>query len=192
MKISTFLYHRKKILSLLEFMLEVCRQNTVGRRADILTKHFRKCLMSLKAFTFGLAANVCLFVSQPFFSYFVEHRYMALLPSEILFVDQSSMSGFLTANAIMAFCGVYAASGTIFFVTLFILIVSNITVQVELIGDDFKSLDEMWANKKTTLAYRHAFLRTICVRCQDMETYVFIGHAKSYKKRACLIMKFLV
>lgn len=167
-KSTNYIKHFKKVLALLEFMQKMCRLNSFGRRADILKNELQKCYRSLKMFTVCVLVNACLFLSVPFISYSVNKELISLAPIEILFIDQSTLSGYFTANLILSLDGILAASGTIFCATLYILLISNFTVQVELIEDDFKCLDEMWADKKRSLAYKRAFIQNICMRCQDM------------------------
>lgn len=168
-KSGNYLLHFKKILALLEFMLQVCRQNSNGRRAILLKTHLKKCYKSFILFAVCISANACLFLSVPVISYLVKKELIALVPCEVPFIDQSTLSGYLTANVIMSVNGVLAACGTIFSATSYILLITNYTVQVELIGDDFDCLDEMWADKKQPLRHKRAFLRSICMRCQDMD-----------------------
>lgn len=159
----------KKILALFEFMLQICRQNSTGRRAIILKSHLEICYRRLKFFAVCISANVCLFITVPVIFYLVKDEMMSLIPCEVPFIDQSSVSGFFTANLMMSVNGVLAVCGTIFCATTYILLIANYTVQVELIGDDFNNLDEMWADQKQPLQHKQAFLRNICMRCQDMD-----------------------
>lgn len=169
MKSGNYIAHSKKVLALLEFMLKICQQNSTGERAEILRVQLQKCFSNLKIFALSIFANVCLFLSVPVISYITKNELLSLVPIEIPFIDQSTTSGYLTANLIMGVNSVLVVSGTIFCASLYILLINNFSVQVELIGHDFNYLDQMWADKKQSLGYKLAFLRNICMRCQDMD-----------------------
>lgn len=94
------------------------------------------------------------------------------MPLEILFVDQSTMSGLLISWAIHGIMGIYSDFGTILYGLLFINLIMNYKMGVELLAEDFKNLDKMWTGEvEATIAYRHAFLRNICIKRQDMNLY---------------------
>lgn len=99
---------------------------------------------------------------------------VSLLPFEISFTDQSTLSGYLTANACMSVMGVYAVFIALFVVLHFITIILNYSMLVDIIEVDIKQLDELWRDKrKTTVVERHLFLRNICLKCQDKDKYAF-------------------
>lgn len=94
---------------------------------------------------------------------------MPLLPIEIMFTDQSTLSGFLIANVFMIFMGVYYGYLASLYVGLhFIYAILNYSMQVDLIEVDINELDELWRDTSTTTVFeRHLFLRNICQKCQD-------------------------
>lgn len=74
----------------------------------------------------------------------------------------------------MSVMGMYAASGTIFYGALFIYCILMYALKVDLIGNDFKDLDEMWADEASVpLHFKHAYLKNICKKRQDLKKYVF-------------------
>lgn len=88
---------------------------------------------------------------------------------EIIFIDQSTQLGFLTANIVMAILGVYTVAITIYMLMHFIILVMSYTIRVDILEIDFKELDGLWSDTSTSPeAHRHMFLRNICVKCIDM------------------------
>ncbi|XP_037026304.1 odorant receptor 67d-like isoform X2 [Bradysia coprophila] len=167
-----YLMRFKKVQALLEFMLNICRQNSTDKRADILKSQLRKLYSKLKVFAICVLGNLALFVSVPVVSYLLNQDLITLIPAIIPFVDQTTLHGYLTANCIMSVNGLLTACGTTFCACLYILLIFNFTMQIELIGDDIRNLDRMWADKKQSLGSKRAFLRDIFIRCQDSDNYI--------------------
>lgn len=116
----------------------------------------------------GVMSSVGLFVVCPFKSYFVDNELISLLPLEIVFVNQSTYSGFAIANTVMTSMGVFAALGTVLYGALFVYAILMYALLVDLIGQDFKDLDDMWAEGSTVpLAHKQSFLKNICKKKQD-------------------------
>lgn len=169
MKSATFLKCFKKGLALLKFMLNICRQNPTGRRADILKSHLRNLHSKLKVFSLCLLGNLGLFVSVPVATYLLNRDLITLIPAIIPSVDQTTLHGYLTGNCLMSVNGLLAVNGTALLAELYILLIYNFTMQIELIGDDITNLDKMWVDKQKSLYERRILLRDIFVRCQDMD-----------------------
>lgn len=99
---------------------------------------------------------------------------MSLIPMEILFCDQSTWSGYLVANSIQAVTAFTASICTVIYGLTFITIVGSYGLGAELLAEDFEDLDKMWTGEiEASVAYRHAFLRNICQKRQDMNRFVF-------------------
>lgn len=121
-------------------------------------------------YTVGVAASLGLFVVCPLYSYIAYNELISLLPLEIIFVDQSTFLGFVIANAVMIVMGIMATLGTIFYGAIFIYAIRMYSLQVNLIGQDFKDLDDMWADGSTVpLRYKQLLLRNICLKRQDIK-----------------------
>lgn len=169
MKTIGFLRYRNKTLALYNFIRKLCIQNLVGRGADILRIHLRKTLKFLQMFPLCTVSTVALFVAYPFKAYIVDNELQSTVPIEIIFVDQSTTSGFVVANIVMSTMGILAYFFSVFYGQAFIFCIFNFSVQVDLIGEDFENLNEMWTDTVgMNIPYKRAFLRNICIKCQDM------------------------
>lgn len=170
-KVLGYLKKRQQILSLFFCIRKICRQIVCGgNHADVLKSDLRKTLTFLKMFAVGVTSSLGLFVACPIKLYFVDNELMSLLPIEIIFVDQSTgFSGFAIANAVMTVMGIFAALGTILYGAVFIFAIRMYSLQINLIGQDFKDLDEMWAEGSTvSLRHKQSFLKNICNKRQDI------------------------
>lgn len=108
----------------------------------------------------------------PVKAYLFDKEFVALIPMEIPFCDQSTLSGFLIANVMQGCYGFWACICTVIYGTCFITVIGSYTMGAELLAEDFRDLDEMWTGKiQVSVAYRHAFLRNICRKRQDMNWY---------------------
>lgn len=127
-----------------------------------------------KLFTLAVILSGLIFIFYPIGAFIHRRELNSLLPIEIMFTDQSTLSGFLVANSFMIVMGAYAIVGTIYMGLHFIAAILNYTVMVDLIEIDIKKLDGFWdGNTTTTTSERHMFLRNICQKCQDKNKYVF-------------------
>lgn len=164
----------KSIFALIFSPRKLCLQNVVGPRADIIRAGLQRTSTILKAFTTGSFACITFYVVVPLKSYFVDNEWVSLLPLEVVFCDQSTFTGFVAANFVQAYMGTIAILATIMSGSGFLICVCNYIWQVDLIGQDFHDLDEMWNGIKTvsTTYYRHAYLRNIFKKRQDLNKYV--------------------
>lgn len=109
-----------------------------------------------------------IYLYNPIKSLVYEQKLVSLLPIEIVFVDQSSLTGFLIANSLMVVMGLYAVFESLFMGLHFVAAIFNYSIQVEIIECDVKQLDEFWSNSSiSTKAERYFLLRNICQKCQD-------------------------
>lgn len=76
-------------------------------------------------------------------SYLLYQDLIALIPTIIPFVDQTTLYGYLTANCIMSVNGLLSTCGTALCASMYILLIYNFTMQMELVGDDIFKLDQM-------------------------------------------------
>ncbi len=149
----------------------MCRQNTeYSGQADILTSNLYRTLKFLKMFAVGVASSLGLFVACPFKSYMFDKELTPLLPLEIIYVNQDTFSGFFIANIVMSVLGLFAAVGTVLYGATFIYAILMYSMQVDLIGQDFRDLDSMWAEDSTVLlTCKIRLLRNICEKLQDIK-----------------------
>lgn len=172
MKIACFYKYFKNIAALFESTLKICQQNT-GRRGDVLKSRilsnfdFYKFLASLAIII------IVLYTFYPVHSFIVNGELVPFVPIEIMFLDQSTLSGYLTASIIMVTLGIYCVSGTEYMGLIFDYLVTNYSCLVDILEVDIKELDEMWTETSTsTLAHRHLFLRNMCRKYIDMRKYI--------------------
>lgn len=169
-KLLGYLRCRDQFVTVFFNIRKICRQNLSGSRVDILKSHLVGTLKFLKLYAVGVTSCLGLFVACPIKALVVDKELMSLLPIEIIFVDQSTYLGFAVGNCAMAVMGIYAALGTILYGAAFIFCVLMYALKVDLIGQDLKDLDEMFADKSTVpLAFRHAYLKNICKKRQDIK-----------------------
>lgn len=125
-------------------------------------------------YTVGVIAVLVFYVTVPIKFFFIDNVKIPLMPIQILFCDQSTLSGFLAANSLMGIMGIISGIATIMYGSGFLICICNYVYQVDLIGQDVKDLDEMWDGSSTTsVAYRHAFLCNVCRKLEDMKRYDF-------------------
>lgn len=106
---------------------------------------------------------------------------MPLVPMEILFCDQSQLSGFIATNIVQAIIGFYAATAIIIYGVIFIVSIRGYDFHVNLLAEDFQDLDNMWNGIiNVSVAYRHDYLRNICEKRQDMNKYDFVMIKSTY------------
>ncbi len=174
LKITCFEKYFKHIRALFESSLKICQQS-VGLRADRLK------LRLLSNFTFfkGIASLalivILIYIYYPVKSFLIDGILVPFVPVEIMFVDQSTLWGYLVANGITMVCGIYAVSGTEYMGLTFVYLIANYSLPVEILEIDINELDELWNDLTTsTLAHRHLFLRNICRKYNDMRQYIYI------------------
>lgn len=115
---------------------------------------------------------VSIYAYNPIKSFVVNRELVSLLPIEIMFTDQSKLSGFLIANAFMLIMGIYSALASLYIDLHFVAAIFNYSMQVDLIEVDINELDEFWRDTTTTTVLeRRMFLRNICRKCQDKDKY---------------------
>lgn len=110
-----------------------------------------------------------LYMFYPVKSFIMDGKMVQFIPMEFMFVDQSTLIGFLVTSGIMATLGVYAISGTEYMALSFVAVVLNYGPRVDIMEADFKELDKLWgATSTSTIFYKHAFLTNICRKYDDM------------------------
>lgn len=168
LKLVAFFFSLKGTTALFNDTRRMCKINGTNKVRDRLLNNFK--FYKFCAF-FVVLAVVC-FIAYPSKAFIVDHQHVPLLPIEFMFVDQSTLSGFLIANFIMSILGLFANAGTTLTVLLIAVIVTNYSIMVDLFEEDVKSLDEMWTGTSTTtVRHRHFFLRNICRKQQDLDAY---------------------
>lgn len=108
----------------------------------------------------------------PVKSFLIDGELVPFVPTEIMFVDQSTLLGYFIAGGMMVIMGLYAISGTEYMGLAFVYLILNYSPRVDLLEIDIDELNELWDDTSTsTLAYRHLFLRNICRKYIDMREY---------------------
>lgn len=171
-KFWTFLKGFKRAAALFNSTRNICGTNATGCRAKKIKNRLQEIFKFCKWTAFFVNICILIFVAYPAKAFLVDGQYISLLPIKIMFIDQSTLSGFLTANVIMSIMGLMANIGTAYSILLIVNVISNYAIMVDGVEDDFKCLDEMWSGTSdTSVKYRHLFLRNICQKKQDMEKY---------------------
>lgn len=148
---------------------KLCLENATGTRADILICGLRKTCRLLKIYGVGVFVLLFCYIAVPVKFYIVDNILIPIIPFEFPF-DQTTVSGMIISLIIQGSLGSYAFLASIMFGSGFCICISSYNVLVDLIGQDFADLDEMWNGSSTTsVYYRHAFLRNICQKLQDLE-----------------------
>lgn len=98
------------------------------------------------------------------------------MPVEVMFIDQSTITGYCIASSLMVLLGILAVLSTMYMGLTFVMIVMNYGTRVDLFETDFKELDELWSGgSRSSIEYRHMFLRNVCRKAIDMRQYL-LGH----------------
>lgn len=140
-------------------------------------------MTTLKAFTIGACVCITFYVYVPLKSYFMDNKWVTLMPVEVVYCDQTKFSGFIAANCAQAVLVTFAILATIMSGSGFLICVCNYIWQVDLIGQDFEDLNEMWkGSNSVSIAYRHEYLKNIFKKRQDMHKY-FFGHFFYYIRK---------
>ncbi len=152
--------------------VRICKINSDSnlrcRIRDRLLSNYK--FFKLTAFVSTL--SLLIFLAHPIKAFLIDHELISLLPMEVMFVDQSTLSGFITANVIMSVLGVFASFATAYTILVIVATVLNYSVFVDIFEEDIKSLDAMWSGTlDTSVVYRHLFIRNICRKQQDMDAY---------------------
>ncbi|XP_037039483.1 odorant receptor 67d-like isoform X1 [Bradysia coprophila] len=173
LKFWWYLKYFREITALHNFSARIIRQ--ASRQMTEKLQHLELLKQRIAQFLgFSAAVSTAAYLFNPVQSVINRDKgeMVSLLPYEISFTDQSTLSGYLVANACMSIMGVYAVFISLFVVLHFITIILNYSVQVDIIEVDVKQLDEFWRDHKKTTVERHLFLRNICQKCQDKDNYM--------------------
>ncbi len=87
----------KKFFNLLSMIFaprKLCKMNTAGVRADIITAGLGRTCSVLKFYTVGVASSLSLYVLIPMKFLLIDNVFMPLLPLETPFCDQKTIVGF--------------------------------------------------------------------------------------------------
>lgn len=154
-------------MALIDNTRQICKSNVAGARAEILRKHFHKCFFYFRCSIYCMILSAILYFCGAIKDYFETGEKAPLLPIYV-FIDQSEWKGYIYANLFFAVLGTGTYIITMYYVLSFGFCIVHISLRVDLIQQDFSDLSGMWANERHS-RYRHAFLRNICVKVQDVE-----------------------
>ncbi|XP_037038357.1 uncharacterized protein LOC119075890 [Bradysia coprophila] len=171
LRVRCFIKFNKNMTALHNFSFKITRQ--AGSLTEQIEKQQRRNLNLYKLICLVEVSSLLVFSYNPLKSFILRGEYLSLLPIEIIFIDQTQLSGFLMANAFMAVMGVVLVWKSMFIAMNFVASISNYAIQVDLIEFDIKQLDALWENTNTnSLSERHSFLRNICQKCQDKDNFL--------------------
>lgn len=153
------------------FSFKIYRQNVVKLAEKLESQQMENIKIFKLVVFFGLV-TVSIYVYSPIKTFVDSRKLESLLPIEIMFTDQSKLSGFLIANVCMVLMGFYAVIASLYIAFHFVATILNYSMQVDLIEVDINELDEFWHDTTTTsITERYMFLRNICQKCQDKDKY---------------------
>lgn len=148
--------------------IKICQQNN-GERAEKLKNRMHANFTFYKFLTIVDIVVTIEFLYYPLYSYIFHGKLVPALPVEVMFVDQSTSSGFLITCIIQALLGVYSITQIVYMRYCFIYAIMNYTIRVDIADIDFNELDELWRDtSKSTLSYRNMLLKNICQKYNDM------------------------
>lgn len=177
MRYHTLLTYSKEMVGLLYGLRTLCRRTTEGsRQSELLVTSIQRFFKLLKTYTTVTFCCLVVYLMSPVKMHFVDKKLVALMPLDVLFCDQSTTFGYVMTTFVQVTMGLHLL--LISFATTLPLFTYILTydVQVYILGENFKELDEMWTGKRNvSLAYRHAFLLNMCKKRQDMNK--FVGHS---------------
>ncbi|XP_037039731.1 odorant receptor 67d-like [Bradysia coprophila] len=155
-----------------ESSLKICQRNT-GSRGDRLNQRVQNNFHFLKCVTLSAIVLIIIYLFYPVKSFLIDGKLVPLVPVEFMFIDQSTLSGYIIASCIMTTAGIYGTILTTYMGLTFVLIIINYSLRVDLLEIDIEELNDMWSDtSKSTAAYRRLFLRNIIRKCIDMREYV--------------------
>lgn len=172
LKLWVFLASYKGSTALFNSTKKICKLNLSGSRATKIGDRLQENFKFYKLTAFIVILSIGIFVAYPAKAFILDGEFISMLPVHFMFVDQSTLSGFLTANVVMAFMGLLGTCATLYCILIIVATVFNYSVLVDVVEEDIKSLDDMWTRKSdTTVKYRYLYLRNICQKQQDMDGY---------------------
>lgn len=155
------------MIALINATRRLCKINVDGIRSELLRRHLQNCYTFLKKFICSFLLIGSSFFFAPMKSYFIDNTLLSYVPVDV-FIDQSTLRGYIIANLYFVAGGCLSCLLTMFFSMIFAFCILNVSVHVDMINEDFTELDEMWRNKcSTSEKRRYAFLRNICMKIQD-------------------------
>ncbi len=106
----------------------------------------------------------------PIKSFIIDHQLVSFVPIEIMFIDQSTVAGYLLANGIFFLFGTFGISVVSYVGLSFGIAIMNYAPRVDILEIDFNELDELWSDTSTsTYAYRYMALKNIYVKFIDLK-----------------------
>lgn len=173
-----FLIHGHELLNIVVCTRTYFRPNIFGRQADLVLESLQKAYKSIVGVNIGLLLCVMFYAISPVMIYLRTNQITVLMPIEIIFFDENETSGFIFTTISHLIMGSFSALVSSLYGTAFIFSINIYILQLRLIAEDFKVLDDLWEGKNdTTVQYRYEFLKNICKKRQDMNKYTLFLNA---------------
>src|ERR1700744_3315858 len=109
----------KPIYALIFSTRKMCRENVTGSRADIIKRDLGRTLTLLKIYSIGVMLCITSYAVLPLKNYILNDELTPLFPMEIIFCDQSMLSGFLSATFLQFILGIFSGLATIMYASTF-------------------------------------------------------------------------
>ncbi|KAJ6634916.1 hypothetical protein Bhyg_13497 [Pseudolycoriella hygida] len=131
LKVKCYVNSFKELTAMHKFSLKLCRLNSDNpflqeqqiQNTKISKMFYIMCFISMSFYLF-----------YPIKCFVYNRELVPLSPIEIMFIDQSKVSGFLVANFLTMLMGVYALLGTLYMGSHLITYILNYSMQVDIIG----------------------------------------------------------
>lgn len=164
-----FIRSYKQLTALHNFTYKITRQAS-NNVAEVLDKQQRSNLKLCKVITILAVLSLSIYGSNSTKEFIFAGKLVPLLPTDMMFLDQTKISDFLIANSLMILMGLWTFFVILVVMLHFLMLILNCSIQMDLIEEDMRQLDEHWSNPKTsTLRERQMFLKNICQKCQDKD-----------------------
>lgn len=158
--------------ALVHSTLKICQKCT-GMQAELLIKRLKYNYTYYKMVLSLAPCCYTIYLCYPVYTFLTKGELVQFVPVEIMFIDQSKLTGYCMASSLMVFGGVLITLSTMYLTLTFVMIIMNYGTRVDLFETDFKELDELWSGaSKSSVAYRHMFLRNVCRKAIDMRQYL--------------------
>lgn len=137
------------ITALFKATLKTCKESS-GRRGEKLKNRVEVNFKFYKFISYLGMLCTGLYMFYPVKSFLIDGLMVPFVPLEIMFVNQSTKSGFFIASSITVTCSLYAVFGTLYMGLVFVYLIMNYTPRVDVLEIDFIELNELWSNKSTS------------------------------------------
>lgn len=121
MKLFWCLRHWKEVIALFYFARNLCRQNNVGCRAEVLGAGASRMRTFIRIQNGGVALCFVAYNVIPLKFLLFDNVWVPLTTMEIVYCDQSTLSGFIAASIIQGILAILTITALVAFGIMFII-----------------------------------------------------------------------